>query len=187
MTEAELRAHLGTAAAEHDPMAWVPKRYRGARIADMDNPNAVRRLSDWDWDRGPLLYGKKGTGKSWGAAGLARDLIESGECKRPMWLNTSRYFNDLRASFDGDEAPPPPTGHDLYVVDDLGKERSTPWIRELLYVMFGRWYDDDVKVIVTTNFELTELEAHVGDVVFDRLCEMMQSVRYDGASRRRQR
>lgn len=194
MTEAELRGTLAQQLEEEraragdtyqaDMMSWVPKRYQAADLATMDN-SGTERLKNWNWGRSPLLFGKPGTGKSWGAAGLARELLESGDVRNPMWLNSSRYFNDLRASFSGDEAPQPPMGHDLYIVDDLGKERSTPWIRELLYVMFGRWYDSDVKFIVTTNLGLTELEQHVGEVVFDRLCELMESVRYDGPSRRR--
>lgn len=186
MTADQLRNELGLGPSS-DPMAWVPERYRDAQIDTMDNRTVADRLAAWDWRRNPLLYGGFGTGKSWGMAGLSRQLIERGEVKRPMWMNTSRYFNQLRASFSGDEAPLPPRGYDLVCVDDLGKERSTPWVRELMYVMFGEWYDLGTKFIITTNLSLDEIEAHVGGVVFDRLCEMCESVRYEGPSRRRMR
>ena len=65
---------------------------------------------------------------------------------------------------------------DLLVLDDLGAEKPSDWMRDRLYTLVNRRYESNLPIIVTTNKDITSLEEHVGKRIVSRLCEMCQIV-----------
>ena len=78
---------------------------------------------------------------------------------------------------------------DLVVLDDLFRERDTPWVRELTYTVTDALYKMRVPVVVTTN--ATEQFLRRPDAtwtaVVERLKERCERVKMDGANRRQMR
>jgi len=78
---------------------------------------------------------------------------------------------------------------DLLIIDDLGAENDTTWVKEKLYEIIDSRYRDSKPTIITTNLTLEQLrEKLTGDDgvtrTYDRLLEMCYPIRLQGKSRR---
>lgn len=138
--------------------------------------------------KGLLLYGGVGTGKTFIAACIINALVEEGvTCKL---TNFSRMANELMACefnekqnyIDGLNT------YNLLVIDDLGSERATEFMNEVIYNVIDERHKSGKPLIVTTNLSGENLK-HPADIhserVFSRLFEMCIPVEVKGADRRK--
>lgn len=72
----------------------------------------------------------------------------------------------------------------LIVLDDLGAERPSGYVVEQLYIMINELYNKEKSVIVTSNFNLDEIETRLGGRIADRIRGMCQTVELKGKSKR---
>ncbi len=109
-----------------------------------------------------LLSGGYGCGKTHLAVAIANNQIADG---RPVIFTTVPDLLDfLRSSF----APNSLVGFDerfeqiktapLLILDDFGTESGTPWAREKLFQILNHRYNGRLPTIITTNYELEEIE-----------------------------
>ncbi len=61
---------------------------------------------------------------------------------------------------------------DLVIIDDVGDESISEWVRERLYLIINRRYENARATIMTTNCSEEELRARVGERTASRLYEM---------------
>ena len=132
-------------------------------------------------NRGLLLFGSVGTGKTFAAACIANALMERG---------FSAVMTSLVALVDGGSADPMPqiNGADLLVLDDLGAERSTDYGLERLYAAVDARYRSGKPVIYTTNLPLEVLKKPRDaryTRIYDRILERCFPVEFRGVSRRK--
>ena len=78
----------------------------------------------------------------------------------------------------------------LLVIDDLGKEKPTDWVLQMIYAIIDRRYNAKKPTIITTNFNASELIKRFGDnsmgkAIVDRLFETCQYVPIVGESYRK--
>lgn len=138
--------------------------------------------------KGLLLYGGVGTGKTYIAACIINELVEMGiSCKL---TNFSRLANEWMAR-DFSEKQNFVDGLNTYgllVIDDLGSERSSEFMNELIYSVIDTRHKSGKPLIVTTNLSGDDLK-HPKDIhserVFSRLFEMCIPVEVKGADRRK--
>lgn len=124
---------------------------------------------------GLLLYGDVGTGKTFAAECIAHHLRAMG---KSVWVGG---FHEIEAEEIN------PAEHDLLVLDDLGTERETSYMRELVYAIVDGRYRSGKPIVASTNLTLDEM-AHCGTIadkrIYSRLLEMCVPIRFQGADRR---
>jgi DNA replication protein DnaC len=193
LSEARLRA------------AQIPERYRNCTlenyIVHRDAPpsqrvakmKAVRFVEEWKSVRYGLLFiGTVGVGKTHLATAILRRLIE--ECGvKGVFCDFSDLLERIKATFSpanpasADDVLAPYREAELLVLDELGAQRPTDWVRDVLYGLINTRYNRQRITIVTSNFgdlparagEET-LEGRVGVLVRSRLHEMCVPVLIEG-------
>ncbi len=74
---------------------------------------------------------------------------------------------------------------DLLHLDDVGAERMTPWVAELLYSLVNSRYEEEKAILLTTNIrELDELGDQIGKRTTSRLVEMCEQIPLLGSDHR---
>lgn len=132
-------------------------------------------------NRGLLLFGSVGTGKTFAAACIANELLKSGY----LVIMTS-----LVKLIDGstDDLVYRMRDIDLLILDDLGAERSTDYGLERVYSMTDARYRSGKPVIYTTNLPLDTLK-NSADIryarIYDSILERCFPVEFRGVSRRK--
>lgn len=131
-------------------------------------------------NRGLLLFGSVGTGKTFAAACIANALLEK---------NYSVVMVSLVTLIDSaDDIIRRMDDIDLLILDDLGAERSTDYGFERIYAVADARYRSGKPVIYTSNLPL-ETFKHSEDIrcarIYDRVLERCYPVEFRGVSRRK--
>jgi DNA replication protein DnaC len=112
-------------------------------------------------DRGLVYVGPTGCGKTHLAVAVLIALIERYRVKG-CFVEVTSLIQDLQASFDP-SAPAsrqqildPVLGADILVLDELGSQKPTPWVLDLLYYLINSRYMARRPTLFTTNFALDE-------------------------------
>lgn len=178
----------------------IPRRFRGAKLADLDTEHldARRQLEEWSSDpkgRNLVLVGPVGVGKSLAAVAAARTryfdhresvrfwpVLELLDCLRPDGTEGT-----LSQAMDAG----------LLILDDLGAEKPSEWTSERIFSLVNRRWLEGRPTIATSNLPATRkvappghqgrtLEEAVGPRVWSRLMgNGTVIVRMTGPDRRR--
>lgn len=135
-------------------------------------------------DTGLIFFGKAGTGKTHLAIAIARFVIEQKQIPARV-ARTVELLGDIRQTFnehDGYRAENEAelihkcASVSLLVLDDLGAEKVSDWVREVLYRIIDERWLEQKPMIVTTNFNLKELEERIGERIISRIAGMCVQV-----------
>ncbi len=131
-------------------------------------------------NRGLLLFGSVGTGKTFAAACIANSLLNR---------NYSVVMVSLVTLINGaEEIIRRMNESDLLILDDLGAERSTDYGFERIYAVCDARYRSGKPVIYTSNLPL-ETFKNSADIrcarIYDRVLERCYPVEFRGVSRRK--
>ncbi len=171
----------------------VPARYRDADptrgLAELRGVNVA--------ETGVLLYGPSGRGKTFQASLLVQAAIrhafehgrQTPSSMQFQWHNAASLFERLRAQMRRDDATrltiDQLANARVLVLDDLGAERPTDWVRERLYDIVNTRYEANRSVLVTTNLNPEQMERQLGARIAGRLIEMCRVIDVDGPQLRR--
>lgn len=137
--------------------------------------------------KGLLLHGTVGTGKTYAACEVANALIDKGY---PVLVtNFARLTNTLQGMFDGkQEYIDSLNRFAMLVIDDLGAERKSEFMQEMVYNIIDSRYRSGLPMIVTTNLAMDEIKSteSIGNArIYDRVLERCFPIEVTGASKRR--
>ena len=137
--------------------------------------------------KGLLLFGKVGRGKSFHAACVGNYLIERGI--PALMTNFSRIERESNRDFSKrQEYFDALNNFPLLILDDLGTERDTTYMNEVVYTVIDSRAKAGLPTIVTTNLTAEELKSPANltnQRIFSRLLEMCIPVEVAGDDRRR--
>lgn len=136
---------------------------------------------------GLLFYGQPGTGKSFYAACIANDVISRGHTA--MYTTFGTIAARMQESYEArPEIMMELEKPSLLILDDLGAERDTEYMNEIVFEVINLRYRRSKPMIVTTNLPATVLmntEAVGKNRVYDRLIECCEPVAVTGDSKRK--
>ena len=144
-------------------------------------------------DRGLLLYGPNGVGKTHLAVGILKAAIRD-KGARGYFFETRELLKLVRDTYNRsvDETEmdvlAPVLQADLLVLDDLGAEKTSEWVEETMNLIVNTRYNERRPTIFTSNYEdlpdeegdPQSLKARVGFRIHSRLHEMCEFLEYEG-------
>jgi DNA replication protein DnaC len=181
----------------------IPRRYRGVSfdrppVTEIAAPvtAAVKRFvnridENIDAGRGLWFFGSVGTGKTTLAMLVSRHALEAG--RSVAIYSLPRLLAEIRTTFDDDRGNSYVDlldrlkAVDLLHIDDVGAEKTSPWVLEQLYAIVNARYEDERSVIITTNLERDALAEQINERTVSRLEEMCEVLPLWGADARQQR
>ena len=124
-----------------------------------------------------VFMGSYGCGKTHLAAAIANYRASLGA--PPLFIMVPDLMDHLRATF----SPKSEVSYDrrfdeirttpLLVLDDLGTQSMTPWVREKLYQLFNYRYNAELPTVITTADSLAEIDERIRSRLLDkRLCKI---------------
>lgn len=107
-----------------------------------------------------FISGSVGAGKTHLACACARTLISQG--KNVQFTRAVALFDQIKRSFNNDfDALALYRTCDVLVLDDLGKQSSTPWSLERLFDLVDERYARQLPTISTSNYTPRDLIVHL--------------------------
>ncbi len=141
-----------------------------------------------------VFMGPYGCGKTHLAAAIAN--YRAGLGAPPLFIMVPDLLDHLRATF----SPKSDVSYDrrfdeirtapLLILDDLGTQSMTPWVREKLYQLFNYRYNAELPTVITTADTLDEVDERIRSRLLDkRLCKIhaLTVPAYYGATRKKKR
>jgi len=161
-------------------------------VADYPTPHPV----------GLLFMGPPGVGKTHLAIGIIKELIRrksvlSYFCTFPELLKQIQRSWNPESQTSEFEVLLPVLETDVLVLDELGAQNPSPWVRDMVgYVLSSRYNENKVTVITTNYFDPEDGQSSrsaVADSLVDRigvrmrsrLFEMCKTIKMDGDDYRR--
>lgn len=201
-TDCRCRAQRVSRARSRTLSGVIPRRYRGVSfdrppVTEISPPivTQVRRFvrqidEQLDAGRGLWFHGSVGTGKTTLAMLVSRHALDAG--RSVAIYSLPRLLAEIRTTFDDDRANSYTglldrlTEVDLLHIDDVGAEKTSPWVLEQLYAIVNARYEDERSIIVTTNLERDALAEQINERTVSRLEEMCEVLPLWGADARQQ-
>lgn len=189
--------------------AGIPKRYihctlegfhaRGNSSLAAARKRVTEFVDCWPAiDRGLLLTGPCGVGKTHLAVAALQEIIASGKPGSVVFSNFQDLIHQIQASFSSDQVPTkteilqPLLDADLLVLDELGSQKPTAFVQDILYYLINTRYNDEKVTFFTTNYhdeprrESEErLDQRIGERLRSRLYEMTEKVVLDSEDYRK--
>lgn len=177
----------------------VAERFKSKRLSDLqDNPGLLKMCNAYvdGWEKvksegwGLYLWGNVGAGKTHTATAIANELIER-HFVTVMFVSVADVAARVKKTFDSTQKDQDESlfedmkKAELLVLDDLGMEKPTDWLKEQLFLVINERYEKQMPIVVTSNQSLEDLaKAHFPQVA-SRLVEMCKAVKFTGEDRRK--
>jgi DNA replication protein DnaC len=186
--------------------ARIPRRYEHCELTnyDTDFPGAHPSLAEAHFlasgfaqkcdprgDKGLLIIGKIGTGKTHLAAGIIRELILNRGISC-LFYDYRELLKEIQNSYNATvqttelDVLRPVFEPDVLVLDELGAVKPTEWVWDTVSLILNTRYNDNRTTIITTNFDdqpaagvaaslSSARAASRGETLGDRIGERMRS------------
>ena len=177
--------------------ANIPRRYVTCRIKNFHDRESVLKsaktrveqfVNEWMPQfgvKGLLLQGGCGTGKTHLAVAALQEIIQSDKPGRLLFSNFQDLIQEIQATFDPEspvdksEVLRPLLEADLLVLDELGSQKPSNFVHDILYYIINSRYNGMRTTIFTTN-NVEDLGDRIGDRLRSRLYEMASVIHLTG-------
>ena len=187
--------------------ARIPRRYAGCSFESFKSASgssqdrallrAQSLVNEYPAvDRGLLFMGPAGVGKTHIAVAIIRGLVEKGFAG--VFSEFGALLKEIQDSYNPISKSSelkvlaPIYQTEVLVLDELGATIPTDWVRDTMYQIINKRYNDKKLTIFTTNYSDERrlekeqvLEDRIGSRLRSRLYEMCTKVVMDGGDYRR--
>lgn len=158
------------------------------KASDISLRYCTHFLSMKEKGKGILFLGNCGTGKTFLAACIANELINQGFSV--LMTNFSRVVNIIFGLKEGKQNYIDSlNSYDLLIIDDLGVERQSEYVAEIVQNIVDSRYRAGLPLIITTNLTPKDFSADSSDIaksrLYSRISEMCLPVVVSGVDRRK--
>ena len=170
---------------------FAPSRFRDAKWEDI--PVEIRNLleniiSKKRKVKGLFISGQSGRGKTHICYALMNHLIEIGETVEAVVLNVPQLLEIIREDYNRPAGEKEFNTSDLrgklVILDDLGSQKTTEWAEEKLYLLINEYYEEEVPMIITSNYSIEKLPNHLSDRIVSRIAGGCEVVELEGKDKR---
>ena len=118
------------------------------------------------------------------AAAIANFNYDKGEA--PMFIVVPDLLDHLRATFGPrsvvtlDRLFEEVKNAKLLILDDLGTQSMTPWVREKLYQLFNHRYNAELATVITTPELKSEINERLKSRIMDRRLSVICAITAPG-------
>jgi DNA replication protein DnaC len=184
-------------------IARIPKRYQHCTLDNFRRYNdslkeaahaAARFVEMYPVvDRGLLLLGHAGVGKTHLAAGVLRAVVDKTGVPG-LFYDTRELLKTIRSTYDPvvrtseTSILQPVMESPFLVLDDLGAERPTDWVEEMMNLIVNTRYNERRLTLFTSNYpDIPDIEdpnsllCRIGFRMRSRLQEMCTTIEIDAA------
>lgn len=153
---------------------------------EVTTPSQNKLRNQMTTDGNFFLYGPRGVGKTHLAVSFLKHRLSLGH--RIAFRNVPRLLMDLRQQSQlGNDAAVIDTllSYGGLALDDLGVEKPSEWVLQILYLIVDGWDLKDKKgLVVTSNYSLDEISARLNDRIASRVAGMCKVYKMEGRDRR---
>jgi DNA replication protein DnaC len=175
---------------------YIPKRFRGATFetfrVNEHNKRMFETVKAWvesctkEQDRGLLLGGTIGTGKTHLMYAMGRELARRG--RWPVYKNFASVCIEMKNAWrekeSGTYLKEMMQEADILLLDDLGAEMREKteqgWVTEMVYELVEVRYNDMLPTVIATNLAMSEIATRYTGRVASRLAEMSVALWVEG-------
>ena len=145
-------------------------------------------LASWDDNReegrGLYLCGGVGVGKTHLAVAVMSELIRRRRVPS-LFVTVPEFLDNLRGAYndpgrDLDEWMDAVKNADFLVLDDLGAEKPTEWVRERIFVLVNHRYREQLPTVFTSNTGPKDLADQLGERTASRIIAMCDWIALEG-------
>ena len=158
----------------------IPLKYRNIECED--------ELLKNNFGKNLFITGKSGVGKTVLAAGIAKECIKKHLPFR--WISYPAFIMELQNLYRDDKESPFDTAQEIantygvLVIDDLGANKATEWVRQITYYIVNEREQRMLPVIITSNFSLEEIAEQIDSRISSRIAGMCKLIKLSGKDKR---
>ncbi len=156
---------------------------------------------DLNEERGLFLYGPTGTGKTTTIYLMFKQFVESklnefsehlgypGWSPKAIFVNVPSLMLRLQSMFKKEGQDPNEKIIELaeyptLIIDDLGAEKMSEWVRQTLYVLLNEREMQCRKTFITSNKSLEQLSEEIDSRIASRIAGMCKVIKLSGSDKR---
>ena len=186
-------------------LSRIPEKYRynTPLKPDPQDVSAFEALNEYkesvmervDAGDGLYIWGKStGSGKtSWACKVMShyfrKIAFETGLENEGLYIFLPTFLEDLRDNYDNkdpdfEQVLSMIKGCKLLIIDDIGAERVTDWVRERVVSIINTRVSNNLSTLYTSNLSPEELKQELGDRISSRVLGSSQVIEITGGDRR---
>ena len=142
----------------------------------------------YDFGKSLFLTGSVGRGKTVFIASVAKAYLKTGIPIK--WISFPKFIMELqnmfRSSDDSpyDEAKKVAKYESMLFIDDLGAEKLTEFVSQIMYYIINEREQNMLPTIITSNYSLSEINQQIDARVSSRIAGMCEVLEFKGIDKR---
>lgn len=140
------------------------------------------------YNKSLFITGDTGVGKTTLMASLAKLYLKNRV--NIKWISFASFIIHLQQGFKNNKNDPFANAIEvaeylgIVMIDDLGAEKTTEYVRQIIYYILNEREQNCLPVVITSNFNINELSAKSDKRIASRIAGLCKQIKLTGKDRR---